>query len=648
VKGKHFFILDANIRRFLMKYLKFAAVAAFGLAGILAGCSSSDSSSETSAVGPGETVSFDVARCNSDIDAVYASRLDASKKSLVDFFGALVDGDLTRSQALASNLKSTYGQVLANYPANCEAQLGYALSSIADLVNDPGLNSLVDTLENRGITELKSSKNLYRMSSDDASQVIVGSSYLLKNSSGSVIVDVQNSIASHLLPVTDSAITYLTNVVHSGDVAILYKTDSRTYELDKGEFAPALGALHLFRAIMVCIASYDIDFTKNGGFTWIEELDDMDVSNYKTNAGGAQLLALMDRSNPFGSIKSDWVSMYKSIPNMLDSAISYVQLGLQYGIDESATGLASQINDIYVVGDGVDADVSAADMKRAIDSLEVIKKALHNDVEITINGKKVVVNLGKFFNITNIKQYLPYYRVVPQADWYKEMGHDFWSEDMVEDSYSREELESKVKSLLVTRGNEDYYDVQVEHYYYDHSSYKYQYGIYVRVYARYDNYYTYAYYKATMDGCNAVLSLLDEESYYGYNGSGKEGPGPLAPSTNTIPLSSEFCLVEDGVTKFRTSVGGTAPNWFVFTDAQGNTTLSLKQMNDGVWVTNSWGSGYRGYTNSELKEYVHFPDVTFGGVLPGMTKDALWDLFVEDDDDDDDDIYAYPESSIYY
>jgi cephalosporin-C deacetylase-like acetyl esterase len=36
-----------------------------------------------------------------------------------------------------------------------------------------------------------------------------------------------------------------------------------------------------------------------------------------------------------------------------------------------------------------------------------------------------------------------------------------------------------------------------------------------------------------------------------------------------------------------------------------------------------------------------FPDITFGGVLPGMTADKFWDIIATESEDDDDDDWGY-------
>lgn len=614
-----------------MKFVKSAAIAAcglamFGLAGVFTGCSDSDSSSDAVAAGSSDVQSFDVASCNSDIDAGSVYALEQNKEGLVEYFKALSDGDLQGAQQKGASVKSSYGNILAGNPANCEAQVGYALASIANIVNNDGLKALIDTLRGNGTIETGDNYSLYKISSEQTAQVVVGSRALAKEASGkSVIVRVQDAIGENLLPVTDSAITYLTNVVRNGNVTILYNGGSRPVELDNGEFAPALGALYLMRALLVGVASVNVDITENGSFRWIETLDSMDISNYKTNPGVKKLLSLMDADNSFGSIKDNWAEAYGAIPNMLDSAITYVQLGLQYGINEAANGLATQMNDVYVVGNDEDADVSVSDLQMVIDSLNFFKNALHGDMEFKLGERSIVVNLGKFFKITNFKKYLPYYKIVDPADWYKDLPGSFWEEGLDGNSFGASELEFMAENNVASTSgpidNRSAYIVDKKYYFDDEAAD----GLMVMVYGYLGSYtYADAAYDAVANGCDVTLSLMDYyvPSYY-------EMKDSLILKKYAYTISPEFCKVEDGVVKFLKTRGSTRPNMFYFTDAKGNKTASVIELDNFDSV-------------EELKQVIIFPDVTFGGVFPKMTTDELWDwvgAFMEDDDYDDDDYY---------
>lgn len=627
-----------------MNFKRYTAAAAFGLAAILAGCSSSDSGSDNvSGAASSDVQSFKVESCNSDIDAAGSSKLEMAKGDLVEFLGALEDGEIRKAQGIGASIKNTYRQVLDAYPANCEAQLGYALSSIANLVNNDALNSVLDSLENRGIVETDSRRNLYKVSESEMANIVVGTRVMAKQSSKVVTATMQDAVSETLLPMTDSAITFITNVVRNGSVTVLYTNGRRTVELDNGEFAPALGALYLMRAFMVAVASINIEFDENGSYDWIDSLIEADIANYKSNPGVKKAIKLLDKDNPFATIRDDWAPAYKNIPNMLDSAITYVQVGLQYGIDEAANGLKTQLHDIYVVGDDEDADVSVSSLKAAIDTLSRVKDALHNDIEFKVSGKSYKVNIGKFFGITNVKKLLPYHKIKPVDDWFKPGKNDFWADSLNWHSYASRELEALFKAAMPLSGKEEYVGVDFDSDYYDDDLDDYVETPVVDIDIEYEDGYAYGTYKVVFDGCKASFELKRFRYHsYDYYGDEEESADTMKV-TKQVTLSSEFCKVEDGVTKFLIAEGADAPNVLVFTDKNGKELISFRDLVTGVKYPCEDHYHYRSYNLKEMKEFLEFPDITFGGVFPGMTKDKMWELLADlDEYEDDDDYFREP------
>ncbi len=632
-----------------MKFINKVTLSALGIAAILAGCSSSDSnsssaSSDKNGAAANNVQTFDVSSCNDEIDALSLNKLEMAKEDMNSFYSQLADGQFKRAQATSAAIKSTYAEVLKNYPAYCEAQLGYSVAIITDIFTNQVFSDLIDSLDNQ------KTPNLFKMSAEDASRIVVKAGSMSKEESQKIITDrVQDVIANNLLPAVDSAITYLTNVVKDGSVTVLYKNDGRTYELDNGEFAPALGALYLTRAMMVVVASRNVDASMNGSFSWIDELNSMNFDNYKNNAAAKHLTDLFRKDNGFGAVKSGWEKAYSNVPGMLDSAISYVQAGLQYGIDEAKKGLAGQLHDPYVVGDGEDADVSVKDMQAAIDAMSEVKDALHNDFTYDIDEKhSITINISKFFQMTNPKEYLPYYQIVDPKDWFKPLASDTWTDALERGSYATAQLSSALSSVFANSYEDFYVDVDEE--YYDEEEGEYKDGISLYYDIEYPHGYAYGSYSVTIDGCELSLKRSSYK-YYDYSGdydyvynsetgeyeyvhnSKNPAPDTVKAEIKSIKISSDFCKVEGGTTKFLTSESRVVPNLFNLTDKSGKVTVSFRELNRGVKYPCDDHFHYRSYNVKELKELLVFPDVTFGGVFPGMTEEKFWDLMTADWDD---------------
>jgi hypothetical protein len=66
------------------------------------------------------------------------------------------------------------------------------------------------------------------------------------------------------------------------------------------------------------------------------------------------------------------------------------------------------------------------------------------------------------------------------------------------------------------------------------------------------------------------------------------------------------------------------PNAFYFTDASGKKTISIQALEAGKF--NKMTGKFEDYTLDEMQQFIFFPDITFNGVLPGMTADKFWNI----------------------
>ena len=128
----------------------------------------------------------------------------------------------------------------------------------------------------------------------------------------------------------------------------------------------------------------------------------------------------------------------------------------------------------------------------------------------------------------------------------------------------------------------------------------------------------------TFDNC--TITFGGSTSYYGDEESIVTTPSP-------IKLSSNVCKVENGTHLFASAFKYVTANAFYFTDAKGNKTLSFQALENGYID----GERLQKYTVRDYGKYIFFPDITFGGVLPGMTAEKFWDIIATESEDDDDD-----------
>ena len=588
-------------------------VCAFGAMSLLAGCGSSGSNDDkpsSPAADTPDTPSFNVSGCQEMTDANAQAQLESAKANIVDILQSLGEGDFHNAQVISAQTKATFKSVLDKYPASCEAQLGYALGIVTDLVNNKEIKGFIDTVSNKN--------DLVDMNVNDYNR-------LLMTADGKLLTSVAQTAMAEAIPSLDSAIIYMRNIVNNKDFTCKYTYKDRTFELDRGEFAQALAGLFVAKAALTLGASMNIDFSENGNYDWMNDLEN--YNEFETSkVSMRQVESLLSKKSSFTTIYDSWKSSYKNIPNLLDSAISYVELGLQYGIEESKLGTATQTNDPYIVGDGEMSDVSVKDFQKAIDSLEYYRQGLRTGVEVTLpQGSKITINVAKFFEITDgFQEYLPYHHVNDPSVWFKPDQGYGWADILTGKAYAEHEIGVSIMSELSKTMTLTGFHAWVSSYY---SWYYEDVPAVPEVCMDIEdaNDYYYNCYTATVNNCTVTFTIT-EDSY-------RSNDLEFVPSP--VKLSSEVCKVENGVSKFATAYQYQSENYFYFTDASGKKTVSLQGLDNGYLE----GNVIKDYSARDLSKLIYFPDFTFGGVFPGMTAEKFWNIIITESEEDEDDYY---------
>ena len=613
-----------------MNPIKYASiVSAFAFA-CLAGCSSDDSESSptNSGDGPKQTSIDVVSGCEEIKDATDKATIEKAKSDIVEVFSTFGKGDLTAAQQMSAATKETFHTILKKYPGNCEAQLGFVASIISDIANNQKINSILDTIYKRkGLPKA----SILSGNIEDAASVSINFSI---NSSeeirGIPVKEIQSAIAS-VIPSLDSAVTYMTNIANDDNFTCTYKINNRDVELDRGEFAPALAALFAAKAALTAIVSINLEIDDNGDYSWLDSASHLYSIDFTKNPAVKRATTLMAKDSKFTAIYDSWKTEYRNIPNLLDSAITYVQLGLQYGLEEAKTGLETQENDLYVVGNDEFADLSTSDAQKIIDSLSTLRGKLKTGFDIPYaNGKTLKVNVSKWFeNTDGILKFLPYHVIHDAADWWTPDGGFYWSEDLEYQAYAQRYMQ--MHALKFFRG---YYPERKEIYAYGWDETETTGGVFIEL----DDPYIELDLEYKAEGCKISFTLVDTyQDSWKYDTDEEEDP--LSIDVPSVTLPEGICKTENGTTKYAVAYHeNEVPNVLYFTDAKGNKTISLQEL-----VNGKINDGDReDYSLSEMSKLIIFPDITFGGIFPDMTVEKFWNEFIpgiseEDEDDWDED-----------
>ena len=325
--------------------------------------------------------------------------LDKVNRKSIRMYEAFSKKNMEDVKALSAEIKPMYKKILDKDPKNCNAQLGYAMASIVNLVNNETLRGLYDDYEawyNYGIESLEDFTNMITALSKKKSFTKTA----------------QSALEKEILPTVDSAITYMQYIMAQGDYVLNIWDGDYIRELDNSEFGLALGGLFATKAAITIATSMNLEIDDNGSYAWINNLDGLSVGREEPSAKQQKALVkivnLIGLNGTFTTIYTDKKKAWNSVPNLVDSALTQVRGAFQYSLNETRS---SQENDIYVVGKGADADISTRDIKDVIANLDKGLEATRGAYEVEFEGKTFKVNARKYFeNVEGIQKFLPYYK----------------------------------------------------------------------------------------------------------------------------------------------------------------------------------------------------------------------------------------------
>lgn len=567
--------------------IKFWSIVAATSIALFTGCTSEGDSSSSLDTSPKE-IDYPVTACADISDAEAQASLEEATTNSVSILEALASSNFDSAKVVSASTKAQFAQILAKYPSNCGAQLGYAVTIIADLVNNQQINNLYNTATGDDPT------SLLNIDPESYSKILMKTNALAKSSDQALVTEqVQSIIATGILPAVDSAIILLRNIVNTEGFAFTFTVNGRTVELDNGELAPALGVLQYAKAYLTAIASINMDASLDNSYNWALTLASMETSDFDSlstdqRAAFDHVTGLLSANSPFTTVRSEWKDNWTKIPSLLDSAISDVQVGLKYGIEEFNDPDNTQANDVYVVGTDENADVSPANLELAIDSLETIKTYLRGPVKIAITDSiSITVNLSKYFTITDgFQDFLPYYKLTDYSTWLTPPAETMvWEEELNWD------LEGSAAANEISAVAEQVYNGKTDYVWGSYS-------LYIDI--------------LTEDGDYNSVSVKINGCQY-----------TLGQDSTVYTLSATSCVDSTGTAMYQ-NFNVTIPDILVFTDANGNETLHAYKL---ALPKNENGDSW---TIADMKGLIVFPDPTFHGVFPEITsQDAIWDL-IED------------------
>lgn len=358
------------------------------------------------------SVSGEYSECDkNNMDKNGLKALDIVNQKAVDLFEAIADENMDELEELSAEVKPMYKRILDKYPNSCGAKVGYAVTSVVDFVNNDVLRSLSSDYEKWFNREIHSVDDFIEMAED------------LANGDKTFTQNAQNVLLTEVLPVVDSSIVFLQYVLAQNDYAMRINSDGCVRELDKSEFGLVLGGLFATKALVNAVTSMNLELTDaSGKYDWMNTVYDFvqDHDGYTLNkrqtAAVDVLEKLIGKKGSFTSIYKERKESWKSVPSLVDSALTEFKAALQYSLDETTIS-GSQDDDIFVVGKGSDADVSRKDVEDLIDDIDEALGYVRGPKTVDVEGVALTFDARKYFeNYEGIETFLPYYVFSDKAD----------------------------------------------------------------------------------------------------------------------------------------------------------------------------------------------------------------------------------------
>ena len=570
---------------------------------------SKDKSSDSKGSSSSSSVEeLDLSNCETAKDAKLQAQISEATAAFMNMvysseFALKTVENYKNFQSEIANATELFSSALESQPGNCEAQLGYALVSIVNLLNDAELNTIIDTLLNGSSNQKRALINIYQ-AENYASEVV--KTAIQANTT--LITDrIQGIVESNALPTVQQSLKIFKNLIDN-DFYYVYEADGIEFSLGKGEFQLTAGALQATEAALTILASHDLDASLDGSYNWIQSLT---FSNNTIDSTKARLysnavnhaLSLLSTETNFLSIKQSWRTKYTAIPDLLDSAVGNVKNGLQTLLD-SADAKKKATSAALAISNGEMGDISKSDVKKAIDALSSAQKIIRTSVTVNL-GEDMTLEIcpKKFFGIVDgIQDYLPYYKLLPMDEWLDFMEDSSlytWTPDFnTPDAINLAQMELKQRIM-------DYFDT-ITNVIFDTDS-------------------SLIYYTETNPGKATLVweNITEGDLYDDCKVAFKNvsGPESFRLAQAMFGLSEKYCIETENEEMFFASLSeDLVPDVFHFTDSEGNTTISLTKF-------------VKEFKNGNLdpeiaSKYIIFPDPTINGVFPDMTQEKMSYIFL--------------------
>ena len=309
------------------------------------------------------------------------------------------------SKTVATYQKQVYSDLLKQNGGKNKAcpviSMGYGVALLSEAMNNSAVAELRNAYENNDYDDwwwLADENYVGRIL-----KTIQQASYDME---ANFTKEAQQTLKKVAVPSLDSAISFFAPVVALEKFTYEYESDDYVVQLDQSEFATVLGAMYALKGLFTAAICVDLDISNNGSFDWIDGYLGKNSNYGYADAQSMKFVSkLMNDQTMFTKVYDSQKSTWKSIPDILKKGITYVKKGLNHSLNDT-----DQDYDLFVIGDGRNADFSSSKIQEYIDNADTANAMLSGTATVKYgDGKSVKVNLKKFFEQTDgFMKYMPY------------------------------------------------------------------------------------------------------------------------------------------------------------------------------------------------------------------------------------------------
>lgn len=575
-----------------------------------------------------------------DVRAKADSLVAAGNAAMVDNFQFWFDESQDWWEAKSRSPQgalNNYDLALAAAPGHCQAVFGKAMASASMITQEKRMDDFIRKMESldqpsdgKVAVEKKASfAGVFKTSPDQAAPALIKLSASLQKVDRPSVAEAQALIESVIMPKLDSTIAALETIMDYTLFAVRFDINGDTVEIDRGEIGPGLAGLKVAKAWLTVVAGYNLDPAPGGDYEWYETLGDIDMEDFdqltpdQTRALD-HLTGLFKTTSPFTRVKTGYAARIQGIPALLLSAVGDAQKGIESAIAEARSGDPQRF-DVWRAGQGEDADADTADLRGVIELLERSKKYLTGEVpvEYARGTRHLKVDFTRLFHVDGVQNLLPYFKFNEYSAWNDTVFADTnWN-----GSYLGEESRKEIFAKLGYGSFQSTYDLGSYQYLSlrDSIAFDPAVGFSGKVVARkvvleqqlrdpvtgMSNFTSKVLAVLTIDDAAPCTHSFTRYLKVVQNPANMNEVSTVADeSQGLITLSS--CRVQNGMVEYVGWIDAETRGPFVFTDAAGTETLAIPQFDEIE-------------DPLDLNGKVVFRDPTFGGILPGLTNQSLWE-----------------------